>query len=118
MKRLFILLLLVFALAGCYQDEESDKLITVTYSGEYYIFILNNTHLYVIGKTGNSEITKEKVESVTGKLGAMDIRVNKVLGPAYPDKGQLILALWNDDDLLDTDIALLGDGEAQIIYNF
>lgn len=124
MKKIIFLFFIIILLMGCYWIPDEPVEILINYNGEYYVFMHNISedetgHLFVVWGEGQSVWSYDELEyNLGGPANKFEVKAVKVLGELYPDYGNLVLRFAEDGEILAEDIALKGDQEAFIFYDF
>lgn len=125
MKKLLILEILILLISECFLFlHDSPLKIVIKYDGEYYIFMENeieNNELYIYVTYGEKQtvwLYNEIKHHLGGSPNKLTIKGIKVLGETYPDYGNLIVKLKENDEILIENIAPKGNQEAIVFYRF
>ncbi len=107
MKKIAVLMLAMALFIFCNEREEGFEA-AVDYSGEYYICFQNSHHALFTWGQYHTEFKEDRLVKTLGELKLLKIDIYKVVGEAYPDRGDLILNVYDDGDLIKTLVAPLG----------
>ena len=104
----------------CYDDENTEIIIKVQYSGDFYVFIYNRTiegkgSVYGIESNNSIKIKENELIPLIGELNYIEISAYKIYEPY---EGNLTIKLYIGNDLLSESIATDGIREAELNYQF
>lgn len=121
-KPFFLILVLMFSVIGCSLIENDEVKVVVEYGGEFYVSIVN-THesvskVYFTWGEYSATWNEEKLVSVLGTLDELEVEGIKVLGPAYPDKGDLTVKIKEGNVVVAEDMVEKGTERVTVFYDF
>lgn len=120
---LFVVLLIAMSMLLTRCDLFRTVNIEIDYGNEFYVFIVRPGYVYITWGMYHKTIDEAKLlEVLGGELSGMEIDVAKVLSAdpinndVYPDAGDLVLEIYEGQDLIDQDIAPYGTQWAHLEY--
>jgi hypothetical protein len=123
MKKLIIMILCILPLY-CYDNNDSTGIIiTVNYTGEYFLFfkntIDNTVAWYLVIKEKDYVFTEtELTEKLHSQLKNLQIVIHKIISEKYLDEGNLTLTIYKNNNIIHQTKLPFGTTKKDIEYVF